>query len=375
MNVQVYNNIDELINIRNEWNNLLNHSLDAKIYYSYEWFVSSFKIFHSKDNVYVIVVRSDKNEIKCLAPFVIVKEKYRYSNFKKICFPRNNQNPSNDFLFEHGYEDECFNIVFDHLVKFINWEIVDLCLVDLSNFTGSHISNYLVKHNCKWGMKKNRVSPYINIENSWESFWGSKSAKFKKSMRNKINKIEKIGYSIEKKSLNENQSDALDSMLSISSKSWKRTIGTDLLSKKDNWNFYKDISSLYGKDGKISLYFLIIDRDRVAFEFHLEDKGVTFPLRADYDEQYEKQSPGSILEYEIIKQLFEGERFYEYNSCGHTYKYLMNWTNTTRELVNFEIFKKSFFPVLAYQFEYIFLPKIREYKIYESIKMKMSSNG
>ena len=371
MKIEIFKNINDLESVKADWIELLQKSQDPRMFNGYEWFKLSLEIFHHGDSVHVVGVRSGDNELVCLAPLVIIKERYRNFTVSKISFVANNQNPSNDFIYLEQCKKECLDVVFGYLEKNLDWDLVGLSMINANGCTGFYIQDRYGTSGHKFGIKKNRVSPYINLTQDWDEYWSSRSVKFKKSMRNKVNKINKVTFSVEKIKLTGVDQDALDAMLKISSNSWKSSIGTDLLTRVDNWSFYKKASSVYGNSGNISLYFLIIDGSRAAFEFHFEDGRVAYPVRADYDQNFEKFSPGSILEYEIIKRLFSEKYFDEYNSCGHTYQYLLNWTESTREFVNFEIFGKALKSYVIYVVEYVVLPVLRESKIFMYIKDKI----
>lgn len=364
----VLKNTGELDGIRDEWHELQQRSGNNAIYSSHQWLVSSYRTFHFTDQIYVITLRDDSGALICIAPLVIISERYRFTGLRKICFPRNNQNPANDFVIMKGLEGECIDAIMDHVCSFEAWSMIDLQMIHADGITSEVMRRYLARKDMPFGVKTNRISPYIVMDTAWDEFWNQRSAKFRKSIRNKINKVKKTDYAVEKRIFDEPDPDALEHMLRISSRSWKRSAGTDLMSQKNNWAFYNELCTYFGPSGNISLYFLKVDGVPAAFEFHVEDKQVVYPIRADYDEGFEQLSPGSILEYEIIKALFADGSIHEYNSCGHTYNYLMNWTSKTREFINYEIFKKSLLPQSMYHFEYTLLPRLREYPFYDSIK-------
>jgi CelD/BcsL family acetyltransferase involved in cellulose biosynthesis len=369
MKLSVLKTADAVEAIEREWAALLLASGDNVLHLSHRWFLLGFKTFHAQDRLHVIVVRGEDGELNGIVPLVVVKERFRWMKVRMICFARNQQNPSNDFIFRKGFELQCLKAVLDHLCGFALWQIIDLQMTNKA--TAAAIKEYLDAKRIPYKLRDNRRSPYIQIDGDWNGYWARRSNKFKKSIRNKINKANNVGYSVEKIRFDRNEPDALADMLRISAASWKRDIGTDLLTKKDNWSFYKELCAVYGCAGYISLYFLNVQGMRAAFEFHIEDRNIVYPIRADYDRVHEKLSPGSILEYEIIKSTFERGDIKEYNSCGHTYKYLMNWTKADRPFINIEIFNLHSSAMLLYLFEFWLFPKLRGHRLFDVIKSKI----
>ncbi|RPI79649.1 MAG: GNAT family N-acetyltransferase, partial [Desulfobacteraceae bacterium] len=107
-------------------------------------------------------------------------------------------------------------------------------------------------------------------------------------------------------------------------------------------------------------YYLKKAGEMIAFEFHLIYNRITYPIRADFNESFRHLSPGSILEAHILKDLFDESRIREYNTCGHTYDYLMNWTQDTRRYVNVELFNKGFKPRALHALEYSTVPFLKK---------------
>ena len=127
------------------------------------------------------------------------------------------------------------------------------------------------------------------------------------------------------------------------------------------WNLYGDFPSYRSLENPRSeLSSLLFSSDNVLLGSY---------YRKNRDQiEYKDLSPGSVLEYHIISRLFLEKNIHEYHSCGHTYDYLLNWTDKTRDYINYEIFKDSFYMHLQYLFEYKLLMKLRKIPCYEKVK-------
>ena len=95
----------------------------------------------------------------------------------------------------------------------------------------------------------------------------------------------------------------------------------------------------------------------IAFEFHLTYNNVVYPI-GQIMMIIQRVVTRSVPEYNIIKTLFGEGVVKEYNTCGHTYNYLMNWSEDTRKPVNIEIFCKIINPVF-FGLEYKLIPLLR----------------
>lgn len=375
MKLEILRSADQIERIGAEWSDLLGTS-DDKVHYGYKWFLASWRVFHIRDSLHVITLRGADAMLKCVAPFVIVTDRFGPLRLTKICFPRNNQNPSNDIICVAGSVEECLSCLMEYLCGFHEWEMIDLQMLHVDGPTARFLNGFLPQKKQSWGTSANRASPYITINGDWERFWSARTPKFRKGMRYKLNKAGAQGYAVDRICFPGADLDSLDVMLDISSRSWKRSIGTDLSSRKDNFAFYKELCAGIGASATASLYVLCVGGLPAAFEFHLEKGVCVFPLRADFDQAFEAVSPGSVLEYEIIKQLFERGLVREYNSCGHTYSYLLKWTDSVRPYGNWAVFGRSPAARLAFACERIARPALRKIRTcYQSFKSRIAERS
>ena len=373
MKLKIISSTEDLHCHREHWRNLLDRSTDKGVYLTYEWCIDGYNIFHQNDKMYVVILTDDQKKIVCIAPLVITKSIYRRVKVKKISFIKNHENPGHNFIIENGKEEDCIEIILKYLCRFFEWELIELQMIDIESQTGLIFKKIIAEKSCNFGTQSNRQSPYFLFNKSWEDFWESKSKKFKKSMRNKVNRVaNQKNLTVEKILLTSSNAFEIYDMIKISSHSWKGKIGKDLASQKNNLNFYRKLCDNLAPKGAVYLWILKIDHIPVAYEFHIEHESIVYPLRADFDENYRDLSLGSILEYEIIKSLFKQGNLSEYHSCGHTYYYLINWTNKIRNYQNFEIFDKNLKMIILYNFEYRFMVMLRKWKIYHFFKKRLS---
>ena len=119
-----------------------------------------------------------------------------------------------------------------------------------------------------------------------------------------------------------------------------------------------------GEKGMVELWLMRHGEGAIAFEYHLKCEGTAYPIRADFDEDYRHLSPGSVLEYQILKSLFEDPEVHGYNSCGDTYQYLMNWATQTREYVDFQIFNSRTYSRNLFLLESRMVPAVKKARDY-----------
>ncbi len=369
MKFSVIKTTDELKGLRYEWDSLLEDSHNNVVHLTHDWIMAWWDSFNQDKSLHIIVIRSNDNQLLSIAPLVLSSCTYRGISVRKISLMANGQSPSSDIIIRNNYHQLIINALLKYLNTLTYWDIIELNKLHNKSLTAETVLKNFTANKTLYGIRKNTESPFIEIDNDWEAFFKNKSTKFKKSIRNKINRIKRVGdISIERIQINKASDPAVEAMVGVSSNSWKKEIGNDMLTNPRINNFYNCICDSTGKKGYIMLWFLKKGDQPIAFEFHINYNGVVYPIRADYDKAYSKLSPGSVLEYNIIKTLFDEGVYREYNTCGHAYQYLVNWSSNTKQHINFEIFKKNSKSYALYLLEYQIIPILRRLRVHKILK-------
>lgn len=375
MKIKIIKTTEGLVSIKNEWNALLKNSYKDVVQLTHEWIITWWNSFGNGNQLNVIVVYDENGQLVGIAPMMRTNSRYRGVNITKTCLMANGHSPSSNFIVSKENSAEIIKAILDYLKGHSDTDIIELTKLDANSQTYSIAFDYLNMNSNRFGIKDNIEAPFISINSDWEAFLSNKSQRFRKSLRNKINRANKSGgISIEKIQINDSNNPAIQEMFAVSEKSWKRQEGTDITSNPRSKNFYIEICDRLGPQGIISLWLLRKGSIPIAFEFHLTYNNVVYPIRADYDESYKDLSPGSVLEYNIIKTLFDEANIREYNTCGHTYNYLMNWSEDTRKHVNIEIFSKNYKSYGLYNLEYKLIPFLRKLRL-NKVKQQIMNLG
>ena len=360
MKIEIITDLKDFESLNETWNGLLKNSRNDIVCLTHEWLVSWWKSFSDTNKLHIVTVSDNARHLIAIAPMMVSDFSYRGIKSRKIFFMANGHSPSTDFILNKDRMKEGVEAITGYLESYADWEFIELQKMDSGGRTFSLLTEYTRHANNLSGLKENIETPYIPLDSGWEAFLGNRSSKFRKVLRNKLNRAEREGdISVEKITSSECDSRVLDDMLNISGKSWKRDIGTDLKSDSQSMAFYGELCRSSNPGRQVNIWFLKKGEERIAFEFHLVYNNVVYPVRADYNKAFKEVSPGSVLEFNILRRLFTEQSLKEYNTCGHTYNYLLNWTDNTRKYMNIEIFGKSLRPCSLYLLEYRVLPVMR----------------
>jgi len=364
MKTTVIKEYDEFHALNKKWNTLLEKNGSAAVQLTHEWISAWWKSFGTDSKMHVLMVCDEHDDIVGIAPMMEMKCCYRGVAIRKISLMANGYSPSCDVISCGEDRRKVIEAVFDYLTEKMEWDVIDINKIEGEGDTCGIILRRLKDKNLSFEIRDNIETPFIKIDTDWETFLKTRSVKFRKTLRNKINRANRQGdIRVERIKISDGANPFLDDMFDISAKSWKRELGTDLESNLQSKAFHRGLSDLFGKHAMVTLWMLKKDTKPVAFEFQLTYNGIVYPIRADYDEEFRDLSPGSVLECHILKTLFEEGGVREYYSCGHTYPYLLKWTENTKRHINVEIFSKKARSYGLHLLEYRMLPFMRKMKL------------
>ena len=115
----------ELLPIKDIWNELLTRSDHNAPYLRFEWFTSVWERLDDDKELYVIIVKDEK-EIIAIAPFLLAKKKLLWIIINKLCFITSTNTPFQDFILTKRKE-ECLELIVHYLVEKSHfWNIIEL---------------------------------------------------------------------------------------------------------------------------------------------------------------------------------------------------------------------------------------------------------
>jgi len=361
------------------WNVLLRRSRRNEGCLTHEWFQAWWKAFHRGNQLHILLANRNGEAIG-IAPLMSCRGNFRGLPIQKICFMANGQSPSADFIIADDDEGEVLNSLIGYLLNERgNWDLLELQKIYACSETLAHLQNVLEARGLPFGFKESLKSPVVSTASDWEQFLSSKSRKFRKVLRNKLNRAKRLAnISIERISDEKVVQQRLEDIFMVSAKSWKHRVGTAITDSASSRTFYNEVSRTMARRGWVELWLMRDSNRPIAFEYHIRYNGTSYPIRADYDEDYGELSPGSVLEYHILKELFSDPTVRQYNSCGHTYRYLLNWTSELREHFTVQVFNRRIFSQFIHGIEYRAIPFLRRVGAKDIVKWvwkKASANA
>lgn len=360
MEIEVITSFNDFLKLENVWDAVLERSLNDDLYLTFGWFKAWWLGFGKGRQMHLLVIKKG-DAIIGFAPLMISSAAYRNFPVRELGFMQNNNSPGADFIIT-GQREEAIRAIIAHISAADSWDIVHFKNIPEYSVNYAILVKVLHEKGLLHGIKKGLSSPFLKIESDWETYFSTRTRKFRKVIRNKVNRMKKMGeYDIRIVERVAEGDDTLESIFKISRESWKAPVVRDIIGSIENINFFTELSKTASGKGWLKIWLLSFGSCPAAYEYHLVYKGKIYALRSDYDEKFQASSPGSILDLHIIEHIFSGNAS-EYNMCGSSDFYKLNWTSDVKEHSRVMIFKDTVYGKMLYFLEFKVISTLRKYQ-------------
>ena len=343
--------------LQDEWHELQRASRAESIFLSYEWFHTCARTLPPGEEMLILLLR-DGARLVGAAPLLRRRAQIRRFPVTQIGFLENPVSPFADFILIDPIQG--LSAILGYLWNtHTEWDVLSLNKLRGDSVNLEHLSSFLRREGCSFQKRVSSRVPFLSISQPWDEFYQSKSQKFRKTRRSIANRTHRLGeVTVEHVTHPENASRAVEQMLTVSSRSWKRLQGADHLSPALEQAFFSELAQVSSRAGWLSLWLLKKGNEVLASEFHLNDRGTDYALRAAYDEACASCSPGTYLDFEIVRHLFQnGCSCYDMGPGMAEYK--LAWTDSSYACHTFEIYNRKFYPRILGQLQTRWIPSLK----------------
>lgn len=348
------------------WNEFFYYSEDQSFFLTHAWLIAWWRAFKPYKNRELLIIKvEENNKLIGLVPLMRQTKKIKGMTINTISFIENGHTPLAGLLF---LPEKCEIVISQLLFFLLNKSFSKCPLIHLGKLRKDSpihvaIDKYCHKHNVRHVCDRHRVTPVIFTKEKWEYFFKNRPTKFRKSLRNKLNRLshmddtqvycDTIGCDIDVDT-------AISRFSDISMHSWKAKNGSDINSIGGSIKFHKNIlHAIKQVDGKAQVWWMTQGKIFISYELHLIYDNIVYPILADYNQAFSKISPGSMVEYYAIKNCFESPDMTVYNTCAEDYQYLRYWTSDFIKYDIYEIYPNNIGSNLLFFFKNRIMPLLR----------------
>ncbi|MBI2413189.1 MAG: GNAT family N-acetyltransferase [Deltaproteobacteria bacterium] len=349
--------LEGFLKLKDEWNSLLIRSTSESVYLTHEWLSAWWKGF-AKDGGLLVLLAKEEGRIIGAAPLMSLKGRFRGLPIRKVVFMGDANWTVGDFIISENR----VKVMEEMISRLYNeaWDLVDLQGIPDDSANLPVLEEKLKARGARFTAAPASVYPVLKIDAPWEEYYNSRSVRFKKAIRNKLNRIGRAGeVKVRRYSSPEEVSGALPIVFGIGLKGWKHTIKSSISSTEENRAFYTALSEAMSAKGLLDIWVLSLNGEAIAFEYHLRYNNRVYGLTADFDESRRDLSPGSVLDFHIVEHLFRNERC-EYDMGSGASFYKEHWTGDGRESSRLSFYRGRLYGRMLLFVESTLVPLARE---------------
>lgn len=347
---------EELASIAPVWCELAEQTAEPTPFTSHDWFECC--RVAAADRKQELLVVEDSVAPVSLVPLVRWTGRVRGMPVRYLGLLDCPDSPVADLLYT-GAALPVVRVLLDHLTARSDWDVFELGRLPAGSPTLKAFESELPGR-LRWRRAGEEFSPYLAIDGSWTGFYASRSPRFKKTIRNIQNRLDRLGsVSVEEHDAIEPGGVLFDEMIELTGRSWKAGRGIAIATMPRMRAFFGELSRRATPRGWLTVWFLRLDGRPIAMEYQLRCNGIGYALRADYDLAYATSSPGSALNFAIVRALFERGEMREYQMGPGMNEYKMRWASGCHEAVKLQVYGPRAYPRLLHLTEAVILPAAR----------------
>jgi CelD/BcsL family acetyltransferase involved in cellulose biosynthesis len=262
-------------------------------------------------------------------------------------------------LLHTGAVEPVVRALLDHVTGRSDWDVLELGRLPIGSAALKALETELPGR-LPWRRAGGDLSPYLTVEGPWAAFYASRSQRFKKTIRNIQNRLDRLGrVTVEEHPAVTPGDGRFEEMIELTSRSWKADRAIAIATMPRMREFFGELSRRATECGWLAVWFLRLDGRPIAMEYQLRARGVVYALRADYDLAHAASSPGSALNFAIARALFERGDVHEYQMGPGQNEYKMRWASGCHETVRLQIYRPRLYGQLLHLTETAVVPALR----------------
>jgi CelD/BcsL family acetyltransferase involved in cellulose biosynthesis len=326
--VDVIDCYDAFVNLEGAWNDAVERAGIPHPFLRHEWVRTWWDAFGAGAALHILVVRRE-GRIAAIAPLMRDRTTMYGIPVRRIRFIQNDHTPRTDFIIASDPDGSC-RAIWEALKDDRPWDVLQLSQVEQTSPIAARIRVLATEQGQRIGIWKSGDSPYLPLEGTWDSYFGSLPAKFRSNLRNRLSRLVKIGEpSLEILTDRDAIAAARDDAYRLEASGWKKESGTAITSDPAVHAFYSSLIERGAAAGWLHLIFLRVGDRRIATSYGATFNGRLMLFKTGYDPEYHTCSPFKLLTYLALQEAYR-QRLVELDFLGDAEPWKLEWTSALR---------------------------------------------
>jgi len=303
LKVQLITGDEFPVNLRAEWDSLVARSPRPTLYLTHEWMRAWWECFRSPDREPYVLLVSDGNGLRGIAPLVRVSQQIGGIRFRRLelmttgryAFSSSNISASLEFI-ATGDRLEVAKTIAGYLSEHSrDWDYLRLHPLPEDSETLSALPLWAAGHGFTCRVRPVLSNIVVDLPGTWEDYLNRLSPGTRKKMRRTEARLRKSATSsIREFTYLPDVRASYREVESIESRSWKHA-GRDAFGSPAHSRFYGKVMEAANERGELSLWFFNEGGRNIAYDFGVLSHGSLEMLKGSYDLAEANCSPGFCL--------------------------------------------------------------------------------
>lgn len=324
----------DMPSVKDRWDRLSQRCGTTAPYLRYEWYCSALETVDRDKNPLLIFFRQNNEDVG-LAPFVCSREQGPLRFLHKIGFISNPFTPYQGILHTTG-----FKCIFTRLMQFLRHEFGNCFVLNLNEMRlESHELQAIDELSVQGDlflchMQEKAGSRYLLLKESFEESFGSLAKHTQRELRRKVNRISRLGKIRLSRILGREHVDRhLEKFFEIYARTWKGA--------EPHPEFYFRMCREFEQGGQLRFYVLTLNDKPVAYLISILSGDTIYGIKTTYDPSFSAYSPGVVLFYKVIEDLFAIAQIREFDFGRGDEQFKREWTSLIHHQVRLYLYPSS----------------------------------
>ncbi len=312
--IREINNIDELADIRSDWNALLEQTPGATFFHTLDWLEVYWRHWEDSQQLRTLLVY-DADVLIGIVPLVVKPMKTRLGTARALMYPLDDWGT---FYGPIGAAAaDCLETATDHILNSPrDWDMFDLRFVDTDGDDAGATPTVLANHGLKFETFEYAETALIDLTGNWDDYLASRSGKARQTYLRAERRIaadfeiEFIDYrpANQADGGGDPRFDLYDECEAIAAKSWQGALtdgnGTTLSHEKVR-DYFRDCHETAARIGAVEINLIRLDGQPAAFAYNYHYRGCVYSVRIGFDGNITNKGVGRLIMGRMIRNCFE----------------------------------------------------------------------
>lgn len=339
MRVEEASSTEELLVLRDEWEELQAASAPSNVFLTFEWALAWWRHLGAGRRLRVILER-DEHGPRAILPLV-EGPLWRRGPFRRLQLLGTGLSDRLDWMLRGEPGPSVERSLLRLLARPVSWDALELRDVPEGSCTVDALPTACARLGLRCEVGPDSESPFLPIESDWETFFASR---FGRERRQQIRRKERrlAGRSpvfnvID--SAPDGGATALERLRAVRQHaSYRGEERASIFNSEAKRAFFAEVAESFSRRGWLRAAVLDIDGQPAAFRFSFEYAGTYFDYYHGFDQGFDALSPGQVLLAHTMEECFRrGLREVDFLRGDEPWKAV--WTDRRRKHVRIRVFR------------------------------------